>query len=62
MVRLINCPLDVHHHYHVMISDIKEMLARDWEVILTHVVCEANFSADFLAKAGSTGVQDKLVW
>ena len=37
VTRLMSNPVDVHHHYHVVISEIKDFLARNWVATLTRV-------------------------
>jgi ribonuclease HI len=54
-IKLITEPVDVWHHYAAIISNIKDILNRDWQVLLHHTFREGNACADFLAKLGATG-------
>ena len=61
-VRLVNSQVEIHHLYNAAICEIRELLSRDWEVSLVHVFREANFCANFLARAGSAGADSILLW
>ncbi|CAI0403203.1 unnamed protein product [Linum tenue] len=40
------------HPHHILISQIRQLLSRDWQVELKHVYREGNVAADFLASLG----------
>lgn len=42
------------HHCAAIICNIKELIARDWNVQLSHTLREANAIVVFLAKKGAT--------
>ncbi|XP_057449021.1 uncharacterized protein LOC130740433 [Lotus japonicus] len=41
------------HRYAALIWSIKDLLSREWEVSMTHMLREGNSCADFLAKYGA---------
>jgi hypothetical protein len=45
-------PADEWHHYAAIILNIKDILARDWRVRISHTLREDNACANFLAKYG----------
>lgn len=47
---LCNTMVSSKHHYEALLCDIKDLLMRDWKVMLLHTLHEANNSADKLAK------------
>jgi ribonuclease HI len=52
-ITLLTEPVDEWHHYAAILLNIKDILARDWRVKVTHTLREGNACADFLAKLGA---------
>ncbi|KAK2358414.1 hypothetical protein QL285_095601 [Trifolium repens] len=52
-INLITEPVDEWHHYAAILLNIKDILARDWRVKITHTLREGNACTDFLAKFGA---------
>jgi ribonuclease HI len=52
-LKLISEPVDEWHHYAAIIRNIKEILNRNWHVVILHTYREGNACADFLAKHGA---------
>jgi ribonuclease HI len=52
-LKLISEPVDEWHHYAAIIRNIKEILNRNWQVVILHTYREGNACADFLAKHGA---------
>ena len=50
--QLVTRGCDSHHPYSHMVEQIRELLSRDWNVRVSHVVKEGNRVADQLAKLG----------
>ena len=59
-IRLINSANSHHHHFQAVITEIKLWLAKEWRVLVSHVLREGNQSADHLAKLGASS-EEKLV-
>ncbi|CAN1840954.1 Putative ribonuclease H protein At1g65750 [Linum perenne] len=49
---LLTDPGEVTHNHSLEVLQFRELLTREWEVILKHVYREANHAADFLANPG----------
>ncbi|KAK2405415.1 hypothetical protein QL285_054655 [Trifolium repens] len=52
-ISLITEPVDEWHHYAAIIHNIKDIITRDWQVIVSHTLREGNVCADYLAKYGA---------
>ncbi|CAJ2657171.1 unnamed protein product [Trifolium pratense] len=52
-IKLITEPVDKWHHYAAIILTIKDIIARDWRVRISHTLREGNACADYLAKLGA---------
>ncbi|KAK2448759.1 hypothetical protein QL285_008006 [Trifolium repens] len=52
-LKLIYEPVDEWHHYAAIIRNIKEILDRNWQVVILHTYREGNTCADILAKHGA---------
>ncbi|GAU31755.1 hypothetical protein TSUD_146430 [Trifolium subterraneum] len=52
-IKLITEPVDEWHHYATMLNNIKELLNRDWRVLILHTFREGNSCTDYLAKHGA---------
>ncbi|CAN1171504.1 Putative ribonuclease H protein At1g65750, partial [Linum perenne] len=52
ILSLVRTDEDATHQHVVDISDLRELLQRDWEVTITHIYREGNFAADYLANLG----------
>jgi ribonuclease HI len=52
-ISLITEPVDEWHHYAAIIHNIKDIITRDWQVIVSHTLREGNVCADYLAKHGA---------
>ncbi|GAU35482.1 hypothetical protein TSUD_384370 [Trifolium subterraneum] len=52
-IKLITKPVDELHHYAAILNNIKELLNRDWRVLILHTFREGNAYADYLAKHGA---------
>ncbi|GAU49474.1 hypothetical protein TSUD_91460 [Trifolium subterraneum] len=52
-IKLITEPVDVWHHYAVILNNIKDILNRDWQVSILHTFREGNTCAHYLAKHGA---------
>ncbi|CAI0476840.1 unnamed protein product [Linum tenue] len=50
-MELIRESAGTHPHY-ILISQIRQLLSRDWQVVLKHVFREGNMAADYLASLG----------
>jgi methylase of polypeptide subunit release factors len=48
-IKLITEPVDVWHHYTAILNNIKDILKRDWQVLILHNFREGNICADYLA-------------
>jgi ribonuclease HI len=53
-IKLITDPVDDWHHYAAILNNIKDIMKRDWQVLLIHTLREGNACADYLAKQGAT--------
>jgi ribonuclease HI len=53
VITLTTDPTDEWHHYTAIILNIKDVLARDWRVRISHTLREGNACADYLAKYGA---------
>ena len=53
MTDLVSKPLNPCHWYSCIVSRIKQIMAREWEVMLSHTLREGNMVADWLAKFGA---------
>jgi dihydroneopterin aldolase len=53
-MKLITDPVDVWHHYAAILKNIKDIMKKDWHVLLLHTLREGNVCADYLAKHGAT--------
>jgi ribonuclease HI len=51
-----------HSPFLALLSDIKELMQREWRCKLGHVLREANACADFLAKLGPSLPNDLTIW
>jgi ribonuclease HI len=51
-IKLITELVDEWHHYAAILNNIKELLNRDWRVLILHTFRESNVCADYLAKHG----------
>ncbi|CAN1124720.1 hypothetical protein LINPERHAP2_LOCUS2499 [Linum perenne] len=49
---LLTYPGELTHNHSLEMLQFRELLTRDWEVILKHVYQEGNYAADFLANLG----------
>ena len=49
---LLDNLLDVNHQDYSLFKEIKDLMGRDWEVMLSFVNWTSNGAADFLAKLG----------
>ncbi|CAI0384499.1 unnamed protein product [Linum tenue] len=52
-MELIRESVGTHPHY-ILISQIQQLLSRDWQVVLKHVFREGNVVADYLASLGNS--------
>ena len=50
VLKLIPATTDVHHSSHSLIRVIKDLMAKEWEVVALHTYHEANQCADGMAK------------
>lgn len=55
-VRLINEGMEELHLYGSTIMNVRQMLSWNWDARVVHVLREANFCSDLLAKRGADGV------
>ncbi|GAU27562.1 hypothetical protein TSUD_29940 [Trifolium subterraneum] len=53
-INLIKGGVTAHHRFANEILCIQKLLANDWEVTLSHTLCEGNACADVLAKLGAS--------
>jgi hypothetical protein len=47
---LIEDPINEWHHFASILHNIKDLLARDWRVTVTHTLREGNACANYLVK------------
>ncbi|CAJ2670435.1 unnamed protein product [Trifolium pratense] len=52
-ITFVTEPVDVWHHYAAIINNIKDILNRDWQVVILHTFREGNVCADYFAKLGA---------
>ncbi|KAK2415253.1 hypothetical protein QL285_037750 [Trifolium repens] len=52
-VSLIRDDVFVHHRFENEVVSIRQLLARDWDVVVNHTLREGNACADVLAKMGA---------
>lgn len=52
-IQLVNTTVNPWHLFAPIISNIKDLMARDWHLQLSHTWREANATADFMAKMGA---------
>jgi ribonuclease HI len=52
-VNLIRSGVSLHHRFANEVFSIRQLLTRDWEVVLFHTLRERNSCADVLAKMGA---------
>ena len=50
------------HVYGATLADVAELLQRQWEVKITHVLRGANTCADFVAKVGANNQHFLEMW
>jgi ribonuclease HI len=53
-VTLIREGVSAHHQFANEVFSIRQLLAKDWEVVINHMLRERNACADVLAKMGAT--------
>jgi len=61
-LRLIHDGTFIFHKLGAVIVDIKELLSKEWEVLLLHTLREANSCADFMAKHGARNLAKICIW
>ncbi|CAN0925053.1 Putative ribonuclease H protein At1g65750 [Linum grandiflorum] len=52
VVRMLNGGIVPCNQYVGLVAKFQRLHARDWEILITHVYCEANFFTDFMATRG----------
>jgi ribonuclease HI len=52
-ISLIRYGVSVHHRFANEVASIRQLLARDWDVVVDHTLREGNACADVLAKMGA---------
>ena len=62
VVDLAKNPVNYFHKYACVIVNIKELLSRDWEVMVRHTLREGNMCADSLVKLGLRGNKSIMYW
>jgi ribonuclease HI len=53
VIKLLSDSVNPWHHYAAIIHNIKDLLAKDWNVKVVHTLREGNACADYLAKLGA---------